>query len=694
MTIEVDPLGDEDGVQVSDTVEGEQFDLYTDRAVEPTSVSTDGFEMPVDTAVAIETSELHLPLFTTATFWQDGDVVHRVTSEDDVERLEPARYEVDVSPPAVKLYVRVSDTSVAARYAENHIYLEFGSTVHVELGLRSHHEQPAATVTTTDDPRDLIRAVSTFGSALKTTSPERSWPTLRGHPPALEFGAELDVPAAAEPPDTGVTLELPPEYSAIYTAAPLAFYLGATLVPASTPRLVADGHTREFDRDSFGDGVRNFLQHAFTLDCVIRSAGLYPMRTPASDELDERVDIDYGKLYDLSLAERTAAYLDIPREATRGLLDWHRTVDVDPNPEYAPALPYVLRGLPLVRSPAPARNTRSLTPEPDALRAFYDEHSVARSSSNQTAPRPDSRPVVVPEYTDTPGHAWIAEGFPVGAAKPTVGSYARTLERTASTDPLDIHVVYNDARFRDSEISGYGGHALDETDVRVSENLSTSELRAALAEDTDFLHFVGHVTDAGMVCADGELDTRTVARTGVDAFFLNGCRSYEQGRALLTAGSLGGIVTVDDVTDVEASRVGNAFSLLLDAGFPLYAALDALEATRIDRDRYTILGNDAFALRKSVDGSAVLYSYDTTHIDTDTDPVPATARYYPQAENGLGALITTMYSREEAMLSGWTTRTERLPREQFEQYLENESVPVVVDGELRHTTDLTVEDFQ
>ena len=36
-------------------------------------------------------------------------------------------------------------------------------------------------------------ALSTLSSALKTTSVERSYPTLRGHPPALELGDALDV---------------------------------------------------------------------------------------------------------------------------------------------------------------------------------------------------------------------------------------------------------------------------------------------------------------------------------------------------------------------------------------------------------------------------------------------------------------------------------------------------------------------
>jgi hypothetical protein len=46
----------------------------------------------------------------------------------------------------------------------------------------------------TTDAEDVMMAILTFRSALKTTSPERSFPTLRGHPPAIELNDRLEIP--------------------------------------------------------------------------------------------------------------------------------------------------------------------------------------------------------------------------------------------------------------------------------------------------------------------------------------------------------------------------------------------------------------------------------------------------------------------------------------------------------------------
>jgi hypothetical protein len=691
VTVEIEALDDGVGLRVRDAAEGEQFALRTDRPVDPNPASTDEFEMPVDAAVAVDAGELHLPLFGSAEFLLDGDVVHRTESPETVELLDRDTYEVDVSPPAAKTYVKVCDAAVAARYTDDHLYLEAAPATRLVVGVRSHHDRPEATVTTTDDPRDLLRAVSTFGSALKTHTPDRSWPTLRGHPPALERGDELHVPDAVAPPDTGVTLEVPPEYGPMYTVAPLAYYLGATVEPGAEPRLRAAGRAHEFDPGALASEVRDCLEHVFTLDGVVRSAGRYSFRSAQADELDERVTVDYEALFELPLDERTAAYLDVPRSATEGLVDWHLTADVAPDPAYAPALPSVVDELALVRSPPPDADRATLSPAPDAFPEPDANEALARSAVDAAAAPAD---VVVPEDPGTAGHVWAAEGFAVGAANPTVGSFRRAFDWPSGTDPLDVHVVYNDARLDAPDETPYGAHPTAETTVRTSHSLTTRELSAALREDTDFLHFVGHVTDDGMVCPDGELDVRTLATTGVSAFFLNGCRSYQQGHALLTAGSVAGIVTVDDVLDADASTVGRQVAMLLDDGFPMYAVLDALAVTGVETDRYAILGDGTCAFRRSTSGTPLLYEFDTDTFDGHTDPVPVTARYYPYGENGLGGLVTPNYATAGKLLGNAGVQTEYVPREELERTLDVTTTSLVVDGRLARPAHLSMDDFR
>ncbi len=157
----------------------------------------------------------------------------------DSEELPKGNYSIEHCTP-IKLYVQVeSELSVTASF--DHIALEFGSETEVFIGGRSSHRGPAGTVTTTTNPADVMAAISAFGSALKTISPERSFPTLRGHPPTIELGEELHVPEELRPTETGIQIEVPPEYEYVFPAAPLAYYLGAKLVPGTAPRIIANG---------------------------------------------------------------------------------------------------------------------------------------------------------------------------------------------------------------------------------------------------------------------------------------------------------------------------------------------------------------------------------------------------------------------------------------------------------------------
>ena len=630
MTLDIDALPDAPGLRIRDDSEGETVCLWTDTPATPSPASTDEFDVPVDVAVEVDVKTLHFPVIMDASFRRDGGLVGHASGGEGATRLREDTYEIDASPPGVKLIVRAEAAAPKAVSSE-HTSIDFGDPHRVVVGVRSHHETPVGTVTTTDDPRDLMAAVSAFGSALKTLSPDRSWPTLRGHPPTVEFGDELAVPDEVAVPETGVTIEVPPEYGAIYTVAPLAYYLGATVEPGEVPRLVAADSEYRFDASTLASDVRDVLEHVFTLDTVVREAGFYSFRTEQSSAVEASVDLDYEALFELPLAERTAAYLDVPQAATDGAHDWHYTADVAPHRENVVALPYLLDELALVRSPAAQADAAALTPSPDGL-SEAGNGTVARS----TAVREDSLSVALPEEADTLGQSWVTPDLAAGAANPTVGSYRRAFDWPSGKDSLDVHVVYNDARLGVSEDTGYDTHEAGETNVQISRGLSTSELREALHEETDFLHFIGHVTHDGMVCLDGVLDVRTLAHTGVKGFFLNGCWSYEQGRALLTAGSVGGLVTVDDVVDETAGAAGRAVSLLLDNGFPLYAVLDALQLTEPSNDRYAILGSGALAFRQAAGGVPVLYEFDTADGRPGFDVLPALGRYYPYGENGQG----------------------------------------------------------
>lgn len=223
------------GIVLIDEIDRCRCVLRTSAPTTPTSVPTNRFEHPIDSARTLRTAAITIPVVTGVNLRDENGAVLTRTEERADESYPPDRYVLELSTP-LKVYLAV-DSGVSISSDTTRTRIEFGTETAVTVGARSRHQSPAGTITTTDCPTDMMAAVSAFGSALKTTGCERSYPTLRGHPPVIERGQTLAVPADLTPPETGITIELPPERRYVYVAASLAYYLGATVRPGRTPKI-------------------------------------------------------------------------------------------------------------------------------------------------------------------------------------------------------------------------------------------------------------------------------------------------------------------------------------------------------------------------------------------------------------------------------------------------------------------------
>ncbi|ESS05248.1 MAG: hypothetical protein A07HB70_02289 [uncultured archaeon A07HB70] len=671
------------GVEVVDHVERHRCALWTDEPVVPEPADTGVFRFPVDAAVGVRASEVTVPSVV-QTYVRDagGDMLAEVEQGGE-ESFGPGTYDVEVCAP-MKVYLRV-DGPVTVGTGPLGIRIGLDEERRVLVGGRSHHERPATTVTTTEDPRDVMRAVSTFGSALKTTSPERSYPTLRGHPPLVELGDTLDVPAGLEPPDTGITVELPPDLCDVYTAAPLAYYLGARVVPGDRPRLVATGVDRPLDRPSVERAVRETLGHVFLLDCLVRTEGYYTVDLRERRVAADRVDLDLAGLYDQPPAARLAAYLDVPHAAVADLVpDWGVTTHVEPRPEHVEMLPFLANDLATVRTPETTPRTRA-TAQAEAADAFF------RNGEAQTRDDGGTQSYVRPESTDALEQVWVGEGVPVGASKGLPEAYHNRLERSAVEGDIDITVVCNSrAMVAESAVvdETYGSGVDLPFDVTVREQLTRAELREALASDGDFLHYVGHIDARGFDCADGWLDAETVEHVGVDAFLLNACQSFEQGAALVRAGAVAGLVTLDDVVNDAAVRMGCLLARLLNHGFPLTGALDLAGDVRPIGGQYTVVGDGTLTLARA-DGSPPLGPV-VAALDEETYELELNV--YPTRRLTTGSLINPCVAGcDEQYLFSHHIDTFELDGDELARWLELGPMPVRVDGDLWWSGDIDLD---
>ncbi|WP_309221876.1 hypothetical protein [Halorussus sp. MSC15.2] len=501
MSLSFDPTSERPGIEIRDHIERRTYAVRTPSVVSPTPTDTQRFRFPVDEAVAITTVAVTLPTFVGSYVRNtDGEMRLEVNPGTD-RRLPPGAYDVELCTP-MKLYLAV-EGALSVTASDDGIRFEFDSETEVRIGARSHHERPAATVTTTENPRDVMTALSTFGSALKTTSPERSFPTLRGHPPLVEVGEQLHVPDELDVPETGVRVELPPDLSHAYVAAPLAFYLGAEMVPGSAPRIVTDeGFEYALDGpQGFEEEVARTLRQTFLLDCVTRTEGYYPVELHERAAVEPLVELDFADLYDRPLAERVEAYLSVPFEVVADHVpSWKLTTHVEPAPENVSSLPFLVDDLAVVRTP----DVRQTTPQTSTATvgevARDGETANDGDFTRSTAESGENLPVVEPERTDSVEQAWLGDHAPVDASKATTTAFRNRLEQETETDDIEIAVVCNDVEMdeeRDIAAEVYGSRENLPFEVTVHRDLTTAQLRAVLAEETAFLHYIATSTTTG-----------------------------------------------------------------------------------------------------------------------------------------------------------------------------------------------------
>jgi len=706
-------LPDAPGVEIVDRVEQLRYQLHTPEQVSPTPVPTEEFHFPVGLGVRMRTREFVLPSVVSVFVRDgDGDMVSEIEHLDS-ESLGPGEYILELSTQ-IKTYIEIEGpVEITADLLE--VRFEFAEETAVDVGVRSRHNRPAATITTTEDPTDLMTAIGSFGSALKSTSPERSFPTLRGHPPAVELGDELAVPPSVDPPDTEVTLEVPPAYDAIFPLASLSYYLGADIVSAGHPRLVTDaGFEYAFDYpEGYEDDVARTLKQLFLLDCLARTEGFYAVDLHERNALDPHLDLDWAALYDAPLSDRVASYLSVPYDVlAEHVPEWRLTAHVEPTADTVEQLPFVVDDLAVVRTvdtgqwgrSSPGLRvaadgagedalTRSASPTdgPTDFPSTADavEGDVSRSVSSTT--QRDDTTYVEFEEADSLEQAWLGEGIPVGASKLIPAAFRNRLDREVTAGDIGITIVLNDDRMaeeRDLVDGAYGDRQNLPFDVTVRRNLTVEALREELRQDQSFLHYIGHTDEGGFECADGKLDVGTLDETGVDAFLLNACNSYQQGVNLIEAGAIGGIVTLSEVFNEGAVRMGETIARLLNAGFPLRPALTIASDESIFGGQYIVVGDGGMTVAQARSRTPFYLE-----IDKKEEGFSVEVQTYLTDNAGLGTItIPHIQGVDEHFLSPGILDRFHVTTEGLKEYLQLEEMPVRFGESLHWSSTINIEE--
>ena len=682
-------INDGNEIEVVDPIDKHRYSFAVSNSVSIESAHTDQFLFPVDAGMALTTGAITFSPAIAVCIRNEAGTFQTEVKHFTQQEFSAGVYRLEISAPIqLHLYVK---SAMTITVKNQQTVIDFADETHLLVGACSRHEHPAATITTTESPTDVMTAVSQFSSALKATSPERSYPSYRGHPPTVELGESLRIPDHLSKPDTGLHITVPPDYRSIYVAAPLAYYLGADLRPGDTPQLVADtGFTYTFDTGhGFERDVEHVLKQVFFLDCITRTEGLYQVNLRERRAIESHIDLDFTTLYDQPLTKRTEAYLDIPFSMLEDHIpDWKLSTYIEPTPDSVEMLPFAVNDLAIVRTP----NKSELAPPDKEIMVvddFLRSDDFTRGTNTDTT---NNTTYYRPRLSDSLEQIWFGEGTPLGASKAMVEAYQNRLSRTPTSGDIEITVVCNEFQSPINTMNGKGAREEEEIvdmvygsradlpfDVTVYHNLTIQEFRSVISSSSDFFHYIGHVDEDGFGCTNGSFDAATVDSVGIDAFFLNACRSYEQAKRLIEAGSTSGIATLTDVLNNEAVSIGGVLARLLNLGFPLYAALEIASDEIFLGEQYLVVGDGGVALAQTETGTPNLCEIEPTDDGFEVDYTT-----YPTTQLGIGSMIMPHTEQnEEFFLNSGTIETFSMSKEELHRFLALEEIPVLIDGELQ-----------
>jgi hypothetical protein len=648
-------------------------------ATRPDSTDPDDVPAPVSSAWSFDAERLEFPSGSAMLRTDDG-VLYSDSSTDSVTWTGEALVELDL---ACKLYLTATGT-VRVRPSSEKTVVSFDERTPVTLGARSYHTAPAGTVTTTRDPAGLAWAVSHFGGAVMTTTPERSFPTLRGHPPLVELGDERSADAEVTRPESDVTLEVAPRVDAVLAAAPLAYYLATPLELSDDPKLRAAGEQVSLGAD--GVSPERLLRHVFVCDVAARQYGFYDIEVREGAAVDHL--LDFESLYGMPHAERLAAYLTAPMaETVPHAPDWSTVAHTAPEPESIEHLPALVYDLAAVRPTSPETYSGA------EARSVALDRFVGAGPTRGTARVFDGHDefVDLPD-TDAFTDVWVGDGIPLNAGKSVRAGYEHSrngAERDAGDD-IRVLVVCNDPSMGEEALAARENYRRRDDlpfDVELREGVSVAKLRELLARDSDLFHFVGHATAAGLECPDGHLDAATVPSVGTTALLLNACQSYPHAVELVERGAGGGLVTIADVGNDAAFEIGTQFARMLSRGYSVGVSRSLLRRATTLSGVYTVVGDAGTSVGQPVDVCTV------NTVERHGESYRLEERRITAGQFKTGTMVMSSVFDTTAVLVAGNPVTRSCTEAELFEVLGTENMPVFIDGELHWSGDLTADDL-
>jgi hypothetical protein len=387
----------------------------------------------------------------------------------------------------------------------------------------------------------------------------------------------------------GPAFHLPPDLRLLYSAAPLAYYLGASVM-ADDGAYIAypSGLCMPLpDATNFEGWAAGMLRRMFYLDCAVRCAFI-PGGPLNGLDIEELLGRSAADIFSMEASERFLLYSD-PSLSIPGMPRWHMAAYLEPVPGSVEALPFLLRSLSAIytarSAPATEREIVSMS-----VRRF-----LGRDGNPDVTGAPASGPIVLPSLHEAGAQLWFSDGYPVDAVKSSPGAFMnRGLYGRAKDRGVRVGVICNDPSMEHEADAIVEALSDDPASVEIRWDTGVSGFYDIFARGFDLVQVIGHCDGRGFKCRDGFASVSRIKYNRTPMFFFNSCASFREGSALIEKGSVCGVATLFRVLDEAAVDICRNFYRMLGAGYPAYIAIDAARECSVLGKEYVLIGDGSF----------------------------------------------------------------------------------------------------
>ncbi|MFP9191893.1 hypothetical protein ACLI4Q_09580 [Natrialbaceae archaeon A-CW1-1] len=522
----------------------------------------DGYDLekPIDGHVSGRLSELRYPLQNV--FWverldgefygTDANHDHEPVQSTEVNAGDTTRLALPAGQYLCRLeqsffvYIRFDGSATITNRPGSSLVLSFPHPTTVSIGFKTSLEYPRHELTIEPTTRGIATALSHMSASISTISVDRVHRNYRGYPPLISVGEETVVPpdVVDATPDTGIELRVPDRLEFLFPAAPLAYYLGATVTitdePAPVLAIPNADVSYEFDPlPAFEHQSIDMLRRVFFLDMLTSWVPDLELSVVEATTLED-AGIDLKPLFDAPIASRLEHYLSLPAATIDSVLPpWPYRMTVEPNVECVAQLPHLLNDMAAIELPNGGSTETIVSTESPVA----DElHNITRmrgslSCSNTMATDLEAADETA-SFVSMPSAyenrlRYLSEERQLYSV---VVVFARSLSEETKEEVIERYA-------RRDEIGSPHVRRLDDP--------NRSQLREAFREGADFLQFVGHADDDGLHCRDGVLEPASLSTNNVQLFQLETTDGSDVALNLIETGSVAGVVATPESPDSD-----------------------------------------------------------------------------------------------------------------------------------------------